>query len=234
MKKIIITLSFIGLLLPGVVIAEGGEGESDIGFLTSRPPEAPVLCSPADEAILLPDTIGISWHSQIHTVSYLLQISNEDNFSNLFMSQSLTDTASILSGFEKNMINYWRVCASNAAGNGDFSDERRFTIISSTVIDREMNALPTCFALLPVYPNPSNPMTTITYHLPERAEVSLVIYNCIGQSVQELVSGFKQAGEYRITWDGRDRQGSSVKSGLYLCLFETDRRVFTQKILLIR
>ena len=234
MQKIIIILLFIGLLSGDVVIADKGEGESDSGFLTSLPPDAPALNSPANEATQLPDTITVIWHSQVHAASYTLQVSGVIDFSDLFVSKTGTDTVLTLSGFEKSTTYYWRVSASNVAGEGVFSDVWSFTTSSPSAVNRKISSTPKRYALLPVYPNPFNPKTTVTYHLPEQAEVSLVIYNSMGQSVQELVSGNKKAGEYMVTWDGRDYRGAPVTSGVYICLFKSGSHVFTQKILLMR
>lgn len=235
MQKIIIVLSFIGLLTGGVAIADNTTVcESGSGFLTSLPPDAPALYSPADEATFLPDTITVIWHSQVHTASYTLQVSGVFDFTDLFVSKTGTDTALTLTGFEKSTTYYWRVSASNVAGESVFSDEWSFITCSPSAVDGKISSIPKHYALLPAYPNPFNPKTTITYHLPEKAEISLVIYNSMGQSIQELVSGQRQAGEYTVTWDGRDSRGAPVASGLYICLFKTGSRVFTQKILLMR
>jgi hypothetical protein len=70
-------------------------------------------------------------------------------------------------------------------------------------------------ALLPAYPNPFNPQTTIRYEIAARAHVSLRIYDVSGAAVRTLVDESKPAGSYTLTWDGRDNHGSSVSSGVY-------------------
>jgi hypothetical protein len=235
MQKIIIVLSFIGLLKSGVVIAQGSMSESDSGFLTSLPPEAPSLYSPTNETVNLPDTITVTWHSQIYTASYHLQISTSLDFSNLVINQTgLTDTLISTFALENNTAYFWRVSASNVAGESEFSMAWSFTTSSQTVVDKEITFIPKNYDLLPAYPNPFNPMTTITYHLPEKADVSLVIFNSMGQSVQELVSGHRQAGVYMVKWDGQNNHSAPVTSGLYFCRFKANNHIFTQKMLLMR
>jgi hypothetical protein len=75
---------------------------------------------------------------------------------------------------------------------------------------------PQAFALYANYPNPFNPSTSIEYALPRESEVSLVIYDILGQQVRALVLGQKQgAGFYRLAWDGRNSAGRAVASGVY-------------------
>jgi hypothetical protein len=75
-------------------------------------------------------------------------------------------------------------------------------------------------ALLQNFPNPFNPETWIPYHLREASEVTIQIYRATGELVQELRLGYKPAGSYlsRDTaayWDGTNRSGAPVASGLY-------------------
>jgi M6 family metalloprotease-like protein len=74
---------------------------------------------------------------------------------------------------------------------------------------------PRKFALLPAYPNPFNPETTIRYELASRTHVSLRVYDVSGAVVRTLVDDVKAAGSYSLTWNGKDNHGSSVSSGVY-------------------
>lgn len=75
--------------------------------------------------------------------------------------------------------------------------------------------LPEDFALLPNYPNPFNPSTTIQFKLPAASDISLIIYDALGREVKELVSGRYGSGIYTVSWDGRTEQGLTVGSGVY-------------------
>jgi hypothetical protein len=66
------------------------------------------------------------------------------------------------------------------------------------------------YRLLQNYPNPFNPSTTITYDVPKLSRVSLVVYDILGREVATLVDEQKNAGEYRVTFDG-----SQFASGVY-------------------
>ncbi len=65
-------------------------------------------------------------------------------------------------------------------------------------------------------PNPFNPITRIAYGLPVSGHVRLEVFNILGQNVKTLVDGFEEAGFKSVVWDGKDDQGNSVASGIYL------------------
>lgn len=235
MKKTKVLFFFVGLLIYSAVFADDYESESASGYLTSLPPNAPVLYSPADEAVQVSDKSNLIWHSQDYTASYRLQVSAISDFSTLLLNESdLTDTLFSVSIFETSTTYYWRVCGINEADQGEYSQVWRFTTSSISPVEENNHSIPKHYALLLAYPNPFNPVTHIRYQLPEKADVSLHIYNNRGQLVRELVSGPRQSGEYKVAWDGLDDHGVPVTSGLYLCHLNTDGRVFTQKIMLTR
>jgi VCBS repeat-containing protein len=93
--------------------------------------------------------------------------------------------------------------------------------------------LPTEFAST-VYPNPFNPSTTISYDLPIEADVSIIIYDAIGQEIRQLVSQQHTAGRYSIQWDAKDQLGRSVGSGVYIAKILAGQNSTTQKMLLLK
>ena len=76
--------------------------------------------------------------------------------------------------------------------------------------------LPVLFALSQNYPNPFNPQTRIDYTLPEQQNVSLRVYNMLGELVHELVNEVKPVGTYTVTFDGSD-----LPSGIYIYRIQT-------------
>ena len=79
--------------------------------------------------------------------------------------------------------------------------------------------IPTEFALQN-FPNPFNPETWIPYQLAENADVSINIYNVSGKVIKTLHLGQKEAGFYMTRsksayWDGRNKSGERVASGVY-------------------
>jgi hypothetical protein len=71
--------------------------------------------------------------------------------------------------------------------------------------------LPTNFILYQNYPNPFNPTTSISYQLPVSGNIKLKVYDILGREVATLVDAFKQAGNYKVTFNG-----SQLSSGVYL------------------
>lgn len=85
-------------------------------------------------------------------------------------------------------------------------------------------ALPGETALGPGYPNPFNSTTTIPYEIASvngaPVDVSLRIYNTLGQVVRNLVDDTRLPGQYRVAWDGRNDYGALVSAGNYICLLQ--------------
>lgn len=75
--------------------------------------------------------------------------------------------------------------------------------------------LPTEYALFQNYPNPFNPSTLIQFDIPEVSRVRLVTYDVLGREVATLIDRELEAATYRWTWEGRDRDGKYVASGVY-------------------
>jgi hypothetical protein len=93
---------------------------------------------------------------------------------------------------------------------------------------------PARFALYPGFPNPFNGAVTIRFDLPEAAAVGLVIYDMLGQKVRRLQEGVLEPGYYRQSWDGRDAQGRSVASGVYLFRLKAGEFVQVGRLVLLR
>jgi len=89
-------------------------------------------------------------------------------------------------------------------------------------------------ALLPNFPNPFNPSTTISYRLGEEATVALTVFNVHGREVRTLIRGTEQAGPHEAVWDGRDNHGQSVSSGLYFYQLRAGDFQDTRKMVLLK
>ncbi len=89
-------------------------------------------------------------------------------------------------------------------------------------------------ALFQNHPNPFNPSTTIRYYLPESGRVTIDIVNVSGRRIRRLVDDDKQGGYHRATWDGTDRAGHQVSSGVYFYIMRSDSKRLTKKMTLLR
>ena len=95
-------------------------------------------------------------------------------------------------------------------------------------------AIPEVLALGQNYPNPFNANTEIRYQIPNARFISLKIYNILGQEVRILVNENKEPGYYVAIWDGDDRFGRAVASGVYFYRMETGDFVKIKKMILLR
>jgi len=91
------------------------------------------------------------------------------------------------------------------------------------------NLAPTDYALHQNFPNPYNPTTTITYSLPIKSYVELVVYNTLGESVMQLVNEEKDAGNYEVKFDA-----TSLPSGIYFYRLQSGSFVDTKKMILLK
>ena len=88
---------------------------------------------------------------------------------------------------------------------------------------------PTAFRLSENYPDPFNPLTTITYTLPEAVEVSLVVYDLLGRQVARLVDGYSEAGRHTVRFDA-----SGLSSGVYLYRIQAGVFSDTRPMILVK
>ena len=131
----------------------------------------------------------------------------------------------------------------------EFEDNARFEIADGLVFDPsqlqnpavvagvlELQSTPREFALHQNFPNPFNPDTTIKYDLAESADVTLQIYNVLGQVIRTLVASEAQnAGRYQIRWNGMDDRGVPVSSGIYFYQISADGKFSdVRKLMLLK
>ena len=94
--------------------------------------------------------------------------------------------------------------------------------------------LPKTTQLFQNFPNPFNPVTAINYQLNRSTHVRFKIFDLLGKEVVTLVNKRQEAGSYSVIWDGRDKSGHLVASGIYLYQLKTDEYMATRKLLFIR
>ncbi|MBU0711173.1 T9SS type A sorting domain-containing protein [bacterium] len=107
---------------------------------------------------------------------------------------------------------------------------------TGTSVEEETDGMiPGDFHLYQNYPNPFNPQTTISYQLPVFSEVSLKVYDILGQEVRTLVNENNSAGYHSVVWNGTDNSGRQVSSGVYFYYLKAgDEFSQTKKLLLIK
>jgi hypothetical protein len=103
-----------------------------------------------------------------------------------------------------------------------------------TSVENEKPVAPADFELSQNYPNPFNPETNIAYNINKKADVSLVIYNMLGQKVRTLVNESKTAGSHNITWNGKNENGIQVPSGIYFYQLKTNAQTAMEKMVMVK
>ena len=112
--------------------------------------------------------------------------------------------------------------------NGSISYEGG-TLLIPVGIEDQSPEIPRVFALFQNYPNPFNPSTTIQYHVPKTAAVTVTVYDVLGREVAELVNGRHAAGAYTVTWNARN-----YGSGVYYYRMTAGDFVSVRKLVLIK
>jgi len=123
------------------------------------------------------------------------------------------------------------VCAATITVNGTYSGNGTFCNAPVDVEDENKEDLvtPKEFSLSQNYPNPFNPSTVIKYQLPISSQVTIKVYDLLGDEVAALVNEEKPVGFYEIDFDA-----SRLASGVYLYKIQAGNFVSTKKIILLR
>jgi len=97
---------------------------------------------------------------------------------------------------------------------------------------------PKGFSLRQNHPNPFNPSTAIRFDIPVSVgtgiPVRLDVFDLRGRRIDRLVEGVRAPGSYDVSWDGRDRSGRSVGSGVYVYRITAGGFTSTKKMVLLK
>jgi photosystem II stability/assembly factor-like uncharacterized protein len=116
---------------------------------------------------------------------------------------------------------------------GDDHTLLRYDLIDNVGEDKT-STVPMNYKLFPNYPNPFNGETRIEYELDEGAVVLLRIFDLTGKEVVTLEDGWRPSGKHGVIWNGKDKSGKVVSSGVYLCNLKSGVFNRTRKMCLIR
>lgn len=103
----------------------------------------------------------------------------------------------------------------------------------ATGVDRE-HSVPAGIDLEQNHPNPFTSTTTISYVLPRRSDVEIVVFNIFGQQVRTLLQTENDAGKYTLSWNGVDDVGRKVMSGLYVYQLRAGSVVIARKAIILQ
>jgi hypothetical protein len=106
---------------------------------------------------------------------------------------------------------------------------RAYVSFPATDVLEPLELTPQSFALRQNFPNPFNPTTTISFEIPRASQVSIKVFNLLGQEVANLVNGFEQAGKKSVSFDA-----TGLASGVYICRMYAGDFAAVRKMVLIR
>jgi Leucine-rich repeat (LRR) protein len=117
-------------------------------------------------------------------------------------------------------------CVNDYVGEQDTTNCGQVSITDET--------FPLIYKLQNAYPNPFNPVTTLSYDLPEDALVNVTIYDMVGRQVSTLISSQQSAGYKSIQWNATNSAGQPVSAGLYLYTIQAGEFRETKKMVLLK
>ncbi len=106
--------------------------------------------------------------------------------------------------------------------------------IQVEIINGSAPPLPLDYVLFQNYPNPFNPTTTVKFQVPQTSNVTVTVYNMLGQEVRTLFTGQVQRGTYSVQWDGMNDSGVKMSSGTYIYRMKAGEFVQSKKMILLK
>jgi len=101
-------------------------------------------------------------------------------------------------------------------------------------INGEYSQTPLQYELMQNYPNPFNPSTVIQYKTAAQGEVLIKVYDILGGEVVTLVNEIKPVGNHVVSWNGKNKSGNSVNSGVYFYTIKAGDFYSSRKMMLIK
>jgi predicted secreted protein len=218
------------------------------------PPSQFNLLSPENELVIAPDNPNITfrWERSIDPnlgdqVLYDIQINIEiDVHGHNFFEYHLSDTTITVSvvgdllgdefGDEWNspIYGYWYVTAISADDTTLCNDIFSFQIEPNVGVDENsQTAIPTNYEILSVYPNPFNPTLNVSISMPETANLTLSVYNIMGQSVATVADRSYSAGTHNFIFNANEV--TNLGSGVYFIrAFVPEKLNQIQKVVLLK
>ena len=201
-------------------------------FLMGNAPTAPVLVSPTNGSTVANTTPMFTWNSQTGTAFNTIQLSTDSSFGTMLINDSniAASQYNIAGGvLQLGGHYYWRVYSYNGLGRSPNSARWSFTVDNPTGISQTGNIVPKTYNLYQNFPNPFNPSTVIKFDIPANSDVKIVVYDLLGQAVQNLVNERLNAGQYEINWNA-----GNLASGIYYYKLTSGNNVFVKKLILVK
>ena len=191
-------------------------------------PHSPELILPENESQVDSQNINCIWGPTDSTTSYNFQLSTKNDFTSFVVNKAGVNLTNYnVIGLKSGEIYFWRVRSSNITGNGEWSTVYSFTIKTITSVKNKFN-IPANFSLTN-YPNPFNPSTKIEINISKRSDVSIIIYDLLGNEITTIVKNNLSPGTHTFSWNAEN-----LTSGIYFCVLSNNEKSIIRKIALLK
>ena len=221
----------------GTLDLDGDGFEDQDLFYTGSAPDLGayewMVSAPEDlQAYAQDSTVLLAWGAVEENLQfYRLERSTNDMFTENIVENFLTTNTFTDIDVEWDTEYFYRVSA-NVGYYTDYSNTASLTLES---LDIEVTStLPASFALHQNFPNPFNPVTTLSYQLPKKGNVEVAIYNMAGRLVKNLNIENQSAGYNSMKWDAKNNNGQLVSAGLYIYTLSTGDLKQSRKMLFLK
>ena len=113
-------------------------------------------------------------------------------------------------------------------------DDRSILVNRYDYLAIDVEGVPNEFTLHENYPNPFNPTTTLRFDIPEVSDITVTIFNMLGQKVRTFNYQNTSAGYHSVKWNATNDLGEQVGAGVYLYQLQTKDFVKTRKMVLLK
>ena len=225
-------------------LSDGDVGDpygGGMDFADNNPPISASNPSPADGADGQDtDSVQLSWdcsdpdgHALKYDI-YACALVDTEEAAFVPVASQITENSYWLTGLQEGTQYLWSVVATDGQAIAEGPVWSFVTTSTGVAEESDQLSAPDKFALFQNYPNPFNPMCEIAYALPTDCQVTLSVYNILGQKVRVLVDEYQSAGNKSVKWDGKDEQGQDVTSGVYFYRIQAGDFAQSKKMVLLK
>lgn len=176
----------------------------------------PFIIKPDYGAKKLLQSVQFEWSKLSSANDYELQLYEDSLLNSLIHSVTINENSASISSLLPDKTYYWRVKANTTKFNYLYSNIGKFS-----------TAPP--FSISQNYPNPFNAGTTIEFYVPYNSRIKLVVYNILGEAIENLIDREYPEGKYIYNWDA-----TGLSSGVYFLKIEGDEFKQIRKAVLIK
>jgi len=191
---------------PKIILEWDDKSNNEKGFCIEYMMNSSEIWTPLDSVEMNVTQYGPISFAQLDTFHFRVYAYND------FENSGYTNTISVI-------FDLYEKIPATTSENSKYHSLRE-PEFDETGFEEDSSLLKNC-KLGPIYPNPFNPETTISYHLPKDARVRISIFNMLGQEICRLVNEREKQGRHEVIWHGRDKNQNLVESYLYLVRMET-------------